>query len=284
MGPAQRLESPIWHIHGGHPPSQRYPVSFALLFNLVSASNAHNREVLWGFIRSYAPEASPENNPRPRQARRSHDQILRGFIKPQKHYRAPTDKERAALAELAVQLRKFGTERDSEKVQFEIYEIGKSHQFEPLRDWFRAMYEVLFGQTAGPRFGSFAVLYGCEETASLDRTGAQGRIRVRRMMRWAFLFFMVASSAPALGDASEAFRLYADGKYEEAIKAGLAQNDAPGFWPQRARRWQRRPRARRRASIVWSRPSLSRVGRSPPTPNCRMARSISLFRSAWKAA
>ena len=49
------------------------------------------------------------------------------------------------------------------------------------------------------------------------------------MMRWAFLFFMVASSAPALGDTSEAFRLYADGKYEEAIKAGLAQNDALGF-------------------------------------------------------
>ncbi len=174
MGPAQRLESPIWHIHGGHPPSQRYPVSFALLFNLVSASNAHNREVLWGFIRSYAPEASPENNPGLDTLVGHAIKYYDDFIKPQKHYRAPTDKERAALAELAVQLRKFGTERDAEKVQFEIYEIGKRHQFEPLRDWFRAMYEVLFGQTAGPRFGSFAVLFGCEETAALIERALKG--------------------------------------------------------------------------------------------------------------
>ena len=145
-----------------------------MLFNLVSASNAHNRDVLWGFIRSYAPDASPENNPGLDALVGHAIKYYDDFIKPQKHYRAPTDKERAALAELAVQLRKFGAERDAEKVQFEIYEIGKRHQFEPLRDWFRAMYEVLFGQTAGPRFGSFAVLFGCEETAALIDRALKG--------------------------------------------------------------------------------------------------------------
>ena len=54
-----------------------------------------------------------------------------------------------------------------EKVQFEVYEIGKRHNFEPLRDWFKALYEVLFGQSQGPRFGSFAVLFGCRETAAM---------------------------------------------------------------------------------------------------------------------
>ena len=53
----QRLENPVWHIHAGKVPAERYPVSFALLLNLVSASNAHNRDVLWGFIRAYAPDA-----------------------------------------------------------------------------------------------------------------------------------------------------------------------------------------------------------------------------------
>src|SRR5690606_27128403 len=53
---AARLESPIWHIHNGNPPDERYPVSFALLLNLVSASNAQDRDVLWGFIRAYAPD------------------------------------------------------------------------------------------------------------------------------------------------------------------------------------------------------------------------------------
>ena len=50
-----------------------------------------------------------------------------------------------------------------------MYEVGKRHQFEPLRDWFKALYEVLFGQTQGPRFGSFAVLFGCAQTAAMIR-------------------------------------------------------------------------------------------------------------------
>ena len=76
MGEAERLESPIWHIHDGHPPAERYPVSFALLLNLVSASNAHNREVLWGFIRAYAPDGEPRAQSRPRPPRGSCGEVL----------------------------------------------------------------------------------------------------------------------------------------------------------------------------------------------------------------
>jgi len=174
MGPAERLESPIWHIHGGNPPDERYPVSFALLLNLVSASNAHNREVLWGFIRAYAPGANLETNPGLDKLVGYAIKYYEDFVKPQKRYRAPSDKERAALADLAEKLRGFGAERDAEKVQFEVYEVGKRHGFEPLRDWFKALYEVLFGQSAGPRFGSFAVLFGCAETAALIERALAG--------------------------------------------------------------------------------------------------------------
>ncbi len=171
---AERLESPIWHIHAGTPPDERYPVSFALLLNLVSASNAHNREVLWGFIQSYAPQANPEANPGLDKLVGYAIKYYDDFVKPQKRYRAPSDKERAALADLADKLRAFGAERDAEKVQFEVYEVGKRHDFEPLRDWFKALYEVLFGQSAGPRFGSFAALFGCAETAALIERALQG--------------------------------------------------------------------------------------------------------------
>jgi lysyl-tRNA synthetase class 1 len=174
MSAAERLESPIWHIHGGTPPDERYPVSFALLLNLVSASNAHNREVLWGFIRSYAPDATLERNPGLDRLVGYAIKYYDDFVKPAKKYRAPSDKERAALADLAEKLRAFGADRDHEKVQFEIYEVGKRHGFEPLRDWFKALYEVLFGQPAGPRFGSFAVLFGCAETAALIDRALQG--------------------------------------------------------------------------------------------------------------
>lgn len=167
LEPAQKLENPVFHLHGGNPPDERYPVSFALLLNLVSASNALNRDVLWGFIRSYAPDASPENNPGLDKLVGYAVRYYEDFVKPTKKYRAPTENERAALSQLAEKLRGFGDERDAEKVQFEIYEIGKKYQFEPLRDWFKAIYEVLFGQTQGPRFGSFAVLFGLDETAKL---------------------------------------------------------------------------------------------------------------------
>ncbi len=173
---AERLENPVWHIHNGNPPAEEYPVTFALLLTLVSASNAQNRDLLWGFIRVYAPDASPERNPGLDRLVGFALKYYDDFVKPQKRYRAPTDKERAALAELAGVLDRFAGERDAEKVQYEVYEVGKRHNFESLRDWFKALYEVLFGQSQGPRFGSFAVLFGCRETAALIRRALSGEL------------------------------------------------------------------------------------------------------------
>ena len=59
-------------------------------------------------------------------------------------------------------------------IQNEVYAIGKSHEFENLRDWFRALYEILLGQEQGPRMGSFAALYGLEETKELIRRALAG--------------------------------------------------------------------------------------------------------------
>ena len=171
---AERIDNPVWHLHAGNPPAERYPVSFALLLNLVSASHAHNRDVLWGFIRSYAPQASHEANPGLERLVGYALKYYEDFVKPQKKYRAPSEKERAAFSELADRLDKLGNERDPETVQNVVYEIGKAHGFEPLRDWFKALYEVLFGQSAGPRFGSFAAVYGCVETAALIRRALAG--------------------------------------------------------------------------------------------------------------
>ena len=171
---AERLENPVWHIHDGNPPQERYPVSFALLLTLVTASNAHNHDVLWGFIRAYAPHASPAANPGLARLADFAIRYFEDFVKPTKQYRAPTDKERAALLDLADRFEKLGDERDGTKVQDVVYEVGKVHTFDPLRDWFKALYEVLFGQSAGPRFGSFAALYGCRETASLIRRALAG--------------------------------------------------------------------------------------------------------------
>src|SRR3974377_618691 len=49
----QRLTNPGGDIPSGEPPEPDMPVSFALLLNLVSASNAENADTLWGFIGRY---------------------------------------------------------------------------------------------------------------------------------------------------------------------------------------------------------------------------------------
>ncbi len=172
--PEAKFENPVWFIRGGNPPEEDYPVSFALLLNLVSASGASDRDVLWGFIRAYAPDATPQTHPGLDRLVTYALKYYEGFVKPQKRYRAATGKEREALSALADALESMNGERDSEKVQTLVYEIGKTHAFEPLRDWFKAIYEVALGQTQGPRFGSFAALFGCAETAVLIRTALSG--------------------------------------------------------------------------------------------------------------
>ena len=175
---ARQMENPVWHIHNKKPPAESYPVSFALLLNLVSASNAHDRDVLWGFIRAYAPQASPAANPGLEKLVGYAIRYYEDFVKPAKRYRGPDARERAALADLADQFEKLGGERDGAVVQNVVYEVGKAHGFEPLRSWFAALYEILFGQTQGPRFGSFAALFGCAETAALIRRALAGEFTV----------------------------------------------------------------------------------------------------------
>ena len=92
------------------------------------------------------------------------------FVKPAKSYRPPSAKERAALFDLDQRLAKLPKAASAEEIQTEVYAVGKEHGFEPLRDWFTALYEVLLGQTQGPRFGSFVELYGIPETRALIAT------------------------------------------------------------------------------------------------------------------
>jgi lysyl-tRNA synthetase class 1 len=172
--PAAEVENPAWFISGGNPSTDEYPVSFALLLNLVSASGASDREVLWGFIRAYAPAADPATHKGLDRLVTYALKYYEDFVKPRKQYRLATEKERSALSALADVLEGMGSERNPETVQNAVYEIGKSHAFEPLRDWFKAIYEVALGQAQGPRFGSFAALFGCAETAVLIRTALSG--------------------------------------------------------------------------------------------------------------
>jgi lysyl-tRNA synthetase class 1 len=190
QAPAERIENPVWHIHDGAPPAPeiaalfqanasvaRTEITFALLLNLVSAANAQSKDQLWRFIAKYAPGASPANNPRLDRLCGYAIAYFEDFVKPKKVFRPATDKERAAFEDLARRFDALPADIvDGEAIQNEVYAVGKEHGFEPLRDWFKALYEVLFGQEQGPRFGSFAAIFGVRETAALIRKGLSGEL------------------------------------------------------------------------------------------------------------
>jgi lysyl-tRNA synthetase class 1 len=163
---AQR-DNPVWHIHSGRPPSEKVPITFGLLLNLASVCNTDERSVLWGFISRYVAGASPEKYPLLDRLAGYALRYYADFVKPTKVYRPATAAERTAFADLASVLQGLPPDADAEAIQFQIYEVGKRHAFANLRDWFGAMYQVLFGQQEGPRMGSFVALYGVRNFVAL---------------------------------------------------------------------------------------------------------------------
>ncbi|WP_306112989.1 MULTISPECIES: lysine--tRNA ligase [unclassified Roseovarius] len=170
-----QLNNPVWHIHGGDVPESHMVVPFSMLLNLASVSSAEDKDQLWGFIQRYAPEASPETNPDMDQAAGFAVRYFNDFVKPAKTYRLPTDLERQALEDLRGQLAAWQGGLDAEELQSIVFACGRE-RFDPLRDWFKALYEVLLGASQGPRFGGFIALYGVEETIRLIDDGLADRL------------------------------------------------------------------------------------------------------------
>lgn len=161
-----QLNNPVFHIHGTDVPASNMVVPFAMLLNLASVSAAEDKEQLWGFIRRYAPEATPGSHPDLDAAAGFAVRYYNDHVKPTRTYRAPTDPEREALEALRAELQAFDGVADDEALQSVVYAVGRE-RFDPLRGWFTALYEVLLGASQGPRFGGFIALYGVDETIAL---------------------------------------------------------------------------------------------------------------------
>ncbi|GGE10566.1 lysyl-tRNA synthetase, class I [Gemmobacter megaterium] len=165
--PDKQVNNPVWHIHSGAPPKSDMVVPFSMLLNLASVAGAKDAKGLWGFIRRYAPDASPETHPQLDQAAGFAVRYFADFVAPKRVFRLPTDQERAAMEDMSARLAAWEGGLDAEALQSLAFAVGKDHGFETLRDWFRALYEVLLGASEGPRFGGFIALYGIDETRAL---------------------------------------------------------------------------------------------------------------------
>jgi lysyl-tRNA synthetase class 1 len=171
---AKKLDNPAWHIHQGQPPDDEAGLSFNILLNLAGVCHTEDKAVLWHFISRYRPDASPETAPILDRLLDYAVNYYRDFVKPAKNYRKATDDEKAALEDLLEVLGGLSDDSDAETIQTEVYEVGKRHPFHDLKAWFKALYEILLGQSQGPRMGSFIALYGLRETQDLIQRAIAG--------------------------------------------------------------------------------------------------------------
>jgi lysyl-tRNA synthetase class 1 len=185
-----RLVNPVWHIHDGNPPHDEQegsdrPVTFALLLNLVGVANTEDKAVLWAYLKRYAAGVSPETHRRLDAMAGYAIRYYQDFVKPKKVYRQPTDEERAALADLSTALAKLPEGTAPEDIQKAVYDAGRRDPWKTVQKdgsagvslaWFNALYQVLLGEEKGPRFGSFAALYGLANTRALIDKALKGEL------------------------------------------------------------------------------------------------------------
>ena len=164
----QILMNPVWHVHNGKIPKENNIMSFSMLLNLVEASNSDSKDLLWKFVKKYKADISVKDHP-------IFDSLISyaikyyiDVIKPNKKYKKPNKEEKFALEALVKTLDECTDQMNPEDIQTKIYAVGKDNGYkENLRDWFKLIYEVVFGDENGPRMGFFISFFGTSETKEL---------------------------------------------------------------------------------------------------------------------
>ncbi len=161
----KKLDSPIWHIHSGKPKNFKTDINFNTLTNLVSVSNSNDKKVIWSFINKYDKDLNPNIN---QEFDRLIDYALNyynDFILPKKIYVKIDNNNKNVFVDIINVLENdISSDTTAEDIQTLLYEVGKKHNFENLKDFFKLVYQVLLGQDQGPRLGSFIKLFGIRET------------------------------------------------------------------------------------------------------------------------
>ena len=164
----QMLLNPVWHVHNGIIPKENMIMSFSMLLNLVETSNASSKELLWKFVKKYKPDILEKNQPIFDKLIEYAIKYFNDVIKKNKKYKKPNELEKKALIALIQILEKCDDKMKPEDIQTLIYTVGKENGYkENLRDWFKLIYEVVFGDENGPRMGFFISFFGVNETKEL---------------------------------------------------------------------------------------------------------------------
>ena len=164
----EKILNPVWHIHNGKPPREKSIMPFSVLLNLVGTSNATDKNVLWKFIKKYNKGIEISDHPILDSLVEYALKYFEDIVKPKKKYRKPNEKEKKALQSLIKKLTDCKSEANPEEIQTIVYSVGKENGYKDnLREWFKAIYEIIFGDQDGPRMGFFISFFGIKETIEL---------------------------------------------------------------------------------------------------------------------
>ena len=164
----QILLNPAWHVHNGKIPKEDLIMSFSMLLNLVEASNADSKELLWKFVKKYKKNITENEFPIFDNLIEYAIKYFNEVIKLKKKYKKPNENEKKALQALISTLDECNDDMSPEDIQTLIYSTGKDNGYkEKLREWFKLIYEVVFGDENGPRLGFFISFFGVKETKQL---------------------------------------------------------------------------------------------------------------------
>ena len=166
--PKDQISNPVWHVHNGTPPQEKIVMPFSMLLNLVGSSNADNKEVLWKFINRFHKEINPRDYKILDGLTEYAINYFKDNVEPFKKFKKPNSNEKKALENLVRKLKKIDQSLSPEEIQTQVYTVGKENGYEKnLRDWFKLIYEVVFGDENGPRMGFFISFFGLKETIEL---------------------------------------------------------------------------------------------------------------------
>tara|TARA_B100001115_G_scaffold180617_1_gene173237 strand:- start:512 stop:2074 length:1563 start_codon:yes stop_codon:yes gene_type:complete len=164
----QILMNPVWHVHNSKIPNENIIMSFSMLLNLVETSNANSKDLLWKFVKKHKTNISEKDHPIFDKLVEYAIKYFNDVLKLQKEYKKPNPKEKLALEALIQTLDQCNDQMSPEDIQTLIYSTGKENGYtENLRDWFKLIYQVVFGDENGPRMGFFISFFGVKETKDL---------------------------------------------------------------------------------------------------------------------
>ena len=164
----KKLSNPVWHVHNGQPPSENIIMPFSMLLNLVGASNASSKDLLWKFVKKYKKNINEKEYPIFNELVKYAIDYFNDVLKTNKKFKKPNQNEKIALKALVDSLTRCDDKMEPEAIQTIVYTVGKENGYKTnLRDWFKLIYEVIFGDKDGPRMGFFISFFGVKETIEL---------------------------------------------------------------------------------------------------------------------